>query len=159
MGIFKTLSAVARNRTTYRAGLLQAKAYRVLKQRTGKILAPFGISTIEWGFLGLLMDSTRMRARALADELGVEPPFVTVMAAKLEKKGLVAMQKNTEDKRAKTFYLTPRGKTFVEEVEKTVRAEIRPLVAGINPAAFIGYFQVLEKIVENSREKHDRSSL
>ena len=71
MNIIQKIQTVAQNRKTYRVGLLQAKAYRVLKHHTAKALSEFNISHIEWAFLGLLYDAPKgMRSSALAKELG-----------------------------------------------------------------------------------------
>ncbi len=153
MGILKKLSSVAKNRTTYRAGLLQAKAYRILKQKTAEILKPYGITTFEWAFVGLLADNAAMYPKDIASELGVERPFVTQMVAGLKKKGLVSETPDKADARAKTLSLTAKGKAFVTEVEPHVRANIRSVVAGIGPGDVMGYLSVLEKIVENDERK------
>ena len=153
MGIFRKLTSAAYNRTTYRAGLLQAKAYRILKQKTTELLAPHGISTIEWAFLGLLSDKKVLRAQEVAGELGVEPPFVTVMAAKLSKKGLVVMVRDEKDTRVKNISLTKEGHVFVEKTEISIRTGIRGLVSGARPNDLLGYLAILECIVANGARK------
>jgi DNA-binding MarR family transcriptional regulator len=153
MSIFRKIASAARNRTTYAAGLLQAKAYRILKQRTTELLAPAGISTIEWAFLGLLIDNDSLRAQEAAYELGVEAPFVTVMAANLSKKGFVSIAKDADDSRAKNISLTATGKRFVAKTETELRAGMRGLVSGASPNDLLGYLAVLECIVENGQKK------
>ena len=157
MGIFRKLTSAAHNRTTYRAGLLQAKAYRILKQRTTELLAPAGISTIEWAFLGLLIDNDSLRARETAYELGVEPPFVTVMAAKLSKKGFVIITKDADDSRAKNISLSEVGRQFVTTTEIELRSGMRGVIAGANPGDLLGYLAILECIVENGSKKTNKT--
>ncbi len=76
--------------TTYNTGLLQTKAYRILKSHTTELLRPYGITTIEWAFLGVLKDHKQgLRAVTIAQIIGVEQPFVTVLSNHLKKKQLV----------------------------------------------------------------------
>jgi DNA-binding MarR family transcriptional regulator len=150
MSILTKISRVARNSTTYRVGLLQARVYKILKERTSVVLAPLGVSTTEWAFLGLLKETKAMRPKHIAEELGVEPPFVTFMVTHLKKEKLVEESVDTRDSRAKMLSLTPKGKTFVEKTEKFIRNEMRPLIAGTSPGDLSGYLTVLEKVIENS---------
>ena len=156
MGIIKKITSVAHNRTTYRLGLLQAKAYRILKDETSIVLTPHDVSTVEWAFLGVLLDGKALRPKAAADELGVEAPFVTAMFAKLEKKGLVAQKADVTDSRAKTIFLTPKGIAFVEKIEPMVRAHMRALVSGSSTGDILGYISVLESIIENESKKEKK---
>ena len=75
--ILRKIHLISRNRTTHQVGLLQAKVYRILKQETNKHLATEGLTTLHWAFLGLLfVHSKGLRLQVVAQELGVEPPFV-----------------------------------------------------------------------------------
>ena len=149
MSIFKKLTSAVHNRTTYRVGLIQAKAYRILKQKTTALLKPYDLSTIEWAFLGLLFDNHTVRPTTAAEELGVEAPFVTVMTSRLKKKGLIITQKDASDSRAKILVLTPLGKAFVERIEGVVRGQMRPIIEGASTTDLIGYLATLERIIAN----------
>ena len=152
MSLLTKITQAARNRTTYTAGLLQARAYRILKERTSVVLAPLGLSTTEWAFLGLLMESKGMRPKHAADELGIEASFVTVMTAHLKKNGWIEEMSDTKDSRAKMLSLTPKGRTFVQKTEVHVRKEMRPLIEGAAPGDLLGYLSVLERIIKNSKK-------
>ena len=148
--MLETLASIARNRTSYRVGLLQARAYRILKQETTDILKQFEISTIEWAFVGLLYEKKVMRMKDIADELGVEAPFVSAMASRLGKKHLLVEEKS-EDSRVKLISLSPTGMKFVPETEHIVRESIRHLIKGVTPRDLIGYLAVLEAIISNEQ--------
>jgi DNA-binding MarR family transcriptional regulator len=153
MGYIQRLSSVARNRTTYRAGLLQAKAYRILKVRTNKELARIekGISSIHWALLGLLHDEhDGMRPHEAALELGVEAAFVTALVAELRKKGFVTTKADASDNRSKRLCITEKGTAFVASAEPKLRGAMRPLLAGLSVTELSSYLVALEKIVKNS---------
>jgi DNA-binding MarR family transcriptional regulator len=150
-GIVGKLQAMIRNRKTYQIGLLQAKAYRILKHHTTEALAPLNISTTEWAFLGLLYDAeTSIRASTAAEELGVEAPFITVLIKKLTHQGLVTTKTDKDDSRVKLLSLTPKGRTFVVDTEVYVRNKVRPLGKGAGISDIAGYVAVLESIIQNS---------
>ncbi len=152
-GIFKKIQSATHNRTTYRVGLLQAKAYRILKNHTGKGLEQHGLSTVQWAFLGLLHDNkSGMKPSVLAIELGVEAPFVTSLVAPLKKKGLVDSKRDEKDTRSKSIYLTTKGTTTVESIEKELRSFMKPLVDGSSIGELLSYVSVLETIIENAEK-------
>lgn len=153
MGLLKKIQHAVRNRTTYRAGLLQAKVYRALKTYTGEKIAKHDISTIDWALLGLLYDNQDgMRAKSLADELGVEAPFITVLIAKLQKKNLVGTKPDLKDSRAKNIFLTTKGKQFVPKVEAELFQDMKIFIEGIPKSEMLSYISVLEQINENSKK-------
>ena len=151
----KRLSAIGKNRTTYRVGLLQDRAYRVLKKNTLEALREFNISSVEWAYIGLVFDTDEgIRLSAAAKLLGVEAPFVTEISSRLvSEMGLIKIVPDEKDKRAKRAYITDKGKTFVEKVESHLRAETRPLLDGISAGEILGYLSVLSKIVQNSEKE------
>ncbi len=152
-GILKKIQRGSHNRTTYRVGLLQAKAYRVLKRHTMDALTDEGISTVEWALLGLLCDNKGgMRAAHLAKELGVEAPFVTSLLTHLNGMKLTASRGDARDSRVKIIHLTEQGTRFVEKTEKHLRAHMKKLLTGIGISDVLSYIVVLEKIIENSKE-------
>ncbi len=148
--IIKKIQNVIRNRTTYRVGLLQAKAYRLLKVYTQEGLSNKGISTIDWAFLGLLRDSLEgMKSNEIALELGVEPPFVTVLFQKMKKHEFVDSKKDIKDSRSKIISLSEKGKKFVSETESELRSHMKILLKDISKSDIISYVHVLEKITKN----------
>ena len=55
--------------------------------------------------------------RALAERLGVDPPYVTLMVDDLEKRGLVQRMPHPEDRRAKLVELTAAGRAAAERAD------------------------------------------
>lgn len=149
--MLKKIITTLRQSNTYRIGLLQARAYRILKQETSTILQPLGISTVEWAFLGLLYDKKVLRMKDAAQELGVEAPFITATFAQLHVKKLVQESRSEVDVRVKLLSLTDLGRSFVEETEEHVRKSMRYLMAGANPRDLIGYVSILELIIKNEK--------
>lgn len=150
INIIKKLKVAAHNTTTYRAGLLQTKAYRILKQHTTKLLSQHDITTVEWAMLGLLYDNKKgLRASALAYELGVEAPFITQIVNRIKKTAFIGQVQDAEDSRAKILQLTPKGRAFVDSTERYLRDETRSLFRGIPFADLMTYLSVMQAIIDN----------
>jgi DNA-binding MarR family transcriptional regulator len=153
MNITRKIKIASENTTTYRAGLLQTKAFRILNQRTTEILSEFGITTIEWAFLGLLYEAPLgTSSGALADELGVEASFVTQIVQRLKSSGHFAAEIDPEDNRVKIFTLTKSGRSFVQRTEKHVRKNMKPLLKNIPLGDLITYLSVMQSVIDNDSE-------
>lgn len=148
---FKKVVAEKAGLTTYAMGLLQAKAYRVLKNQTTEALKDFGISTIEWALLGLLYDNKEgLSFIMLATLLGVEAPFVTAMVHSLEKNNLVMRKSDKNDKRAKIVSLTAAGKNNIPKIEERVRQSSKFLLEHLSMSDILAYKKVLKTIIQNA---------
>ncbi len=153
MSLINKIALAAKNQKSYRVGLLQTKAYRVLKQHTAQALEQYDISTVEWAFLGLLNDQREgLRMNIVAQELGVEAPFVTQMMHKLDKTKYLEYKQDPQDSRAKLIMLTDDGKQFVDSTEKHLRQALKPLLKDIGINGILTYLEVLQKIVDNSKK-------
>ncbi len=153
MGFLKKITILAKNQKTYQVGLLQTKAYRVLKQRTAELLKTSDISTVEWAMLGILYDNSQgIRLNILADELGVEAPFVTKMMRKLLKNNLINLIADPEDSRAKVVCLTKQGKSFVEKTELYISKKMKNTFKDISKGDLLRYVLVLQTIVDSTQE-------
>jgi MarR family transcriptional regulator for hemolysin len=137
----------ARKLKTYSVGLLQTKVYRALKVNTELILKPYGISSIEWAYLGTISEYTNgIRAGDLAEILGVEAPFITSLSTKFLRRKLVAYEKDPTDKRAKCIIITTEGKKVVQEIEPILREESKKWLKDLSIKEVLTYIKVLKKI-------------
>jgi len=142
--------------TTYRVGLLQAKAFRLLNARTAELLRPHGLRPLEWAMMGLLFDEAGgMRPASLAKALGVKPPQITTVLGRLRGAGLFSVRVDEDDRRYKCVAITDKGKELVPNVERDLRGSMRGLVEGVSPRDMAGYADVLAAIVRNG-ERADR---
>jgi DNA-binding MarR family transcriptional regulator len=135
---------------TYQAGLLQAKAHRVLTSYMTEALAPYGISLPEWALLGLLKDHKVLRPSEIADHLGVKPPVATAHLKRLDSAGLIHRNQPADDSRVVEISLTPEGIRKVDTIESRLRVDLRGFLKGIKVADLITYIRVLAKLADKS---------
>lgn len=139
--------------TTYRVGLVQAKAFRILNMRTVEALEPYGIRPLDWALLGIVFERKEgISPSEIAEILGVKAPHVTSMMVRLKKKGLAQDSVNAEDRRHKSIVLTSEGKTFVPKVERVLRDSMRHLIKDASIKDMLAYVAVLSSIVENGND-------
>lgn len=138
---------------TYHIGLLQTKANKAIMGRTSEILSKVNVSNVDWVAMGTLMDHPNgLRPLELSEILGVEQPFITVVASKLSKRGYVEVFNDTTDKRAKILHITKAGKAFIKSTEKMLAKEMEKISTGITHAEAMTYFKVLKQIVDYSEK-------
>jgi len=143
----------AKNLKTYSVGLLQTKVYRALKANTELFLKPYGISSIEWAYIGTASEYPKgIRSTDLAEILGVEAPFVTSLSAKFHKRKLVEYQKDPNDKRVKCIVITPAGHALIKEIEPILREESKKWLKDLSVKEVLTYIKVLKKIAEQEKE-------
>jgi DNA-binding MarR family transcriptional regulator len=62
-----------------------------------------------------------MSLSALADAVGVDAPYATLIVDNLEERGLVARQPDPADRRRKLVTLTPEGSKAIEKLQRIER--------------------------------------
>lgn len=135
----------------YKLSLLQAKSYRFFKAYTTHILKKHKVSLLDFSLLGIIYDNHEVRLSDLAQELGVEPPFITVLVEELTKKNYTALVIDKDDKRVKKITLTKKGKTFLEHTENDIKNEMKPLLKGLSVEMYI-YIKVMQTLITNSEK-------
>ncbi len=152
MSLFKDINFIAKNRTTYDIGLVQARGYRALKQMTAAVLKPEGLTTIEWAMLGIISHhSDGIRSTEVAELLGVQPPLVSRLITKAESGNWITVTKGA-DKRERILSLSKHGAGQISRIENLVRTQLKPMLAGVAPRDLIGYLRTLSRIAENGKD-------
>ena len=147
-------------RKTYKAGLLQSKAFRILKYRTKEVLKPFSINATDWGVLGLLIDDKKgMQLRVIAQEAGVKQPYITRSIATLSALGYVTLARSQTDARAQIAFITKTGTAFVQSTEKIVLKQLKETFGNTSKLSLLGYVQTLDAIVSNAKDQYQEVDL
>jgi len=138
---------------TYNSGLLQAKAYRLLKSYISLTLKKYGISTVEWALIGQLYEVKSVTITEAAKILDVEKPFATNLAETLRKKGFVKRLVDKDDRRSKRISLTDKGNLQVPIIESDVRGAMSKILNEVSVEDIFSYVKVLEEIVKNTSKR------
>jgi DNA-binding MarR family transcriptional regulator len=139
--------------STYRTGVLQATAYRNLRDFMAITLGPHSITSEEWSILGIVHEETKnggIRVSALADILDVQTSFITNMVNKLQKQGYVLHKFDEDDARVRLIVGTDKAHLKVVEIESTLRKDMRMWLDDIDSEDVVTYIKVLTHIAGNS---------
>jgi DNA-binding MarR family transcriptional regulator len=127
---------------------LQGKSYRFIKNYVNTALAKEKLNALEWGILGLLYENSEgQRYVEIAQSMGVEPPFITELVAKLLKQNLIHSKDSEKDRRAKVLSLTEKGKKRVQAIESELAEKITSQFADISSGEWKTYKEVMNKII------------
>lgn len=139
--------------TTYQLSLLHSKTHRIIKQTTSAALKKYRLSYVDWALLGLLFEKEELRYGSLADELGVEPSFISVLIEGLKKKALIREKKHHSDKRVKQIYLTKKGKELVPVIEQYLKEKLDVLFSTLTPQDMSKYLTCMAILADKIKEE------
>lgn len=113
--------------TTYQAGIVQANAYRILKQAVGGFLQPYSLSMMEWFALGTIYDTGRdgIRPTELAKTLQTTMPYTTTLLHTLEAKEWIERTESTTDNRVKLVRMASGTEPACRKIEADLREKMR----------------------------------
>lgn len=138
--------------TTYQAGLLQAKAYRMLKEFMTFQLKRHSLSMMEWALLGYMYDrkAVPLRINDLASYFDVDISLISNMLNRLEHTKMVTRKIDEEDRRMRWVQLTLPAQEQVKNIEKHLRTQLAVWLRDIDHAELTGYVSVLKKIASKT---------
>ncbi|SON57641.1 transcriptional regulator SlyA [Hartmannibacter diazotrophicus] len=116
-----------RKTVTYRL----TQAARAHRTRAAMHLARIGLHPGQEAVLKALADGDGQSMSELATELGVQPPTVTKMIARLGVQGLVLRQVSDLDGRLARVYLTDKGREKIDLVNTAWKRIEREALAGL----------------------------
>ncbi|HEV7619959.1 MAG TPA: MarR family transcriptional regulator [Burkholderiaceae bacterium] len=108
---------------------------RAYKSAADRMAADFGLSqATAWPVVMIGRLGNGVRPGAVADALGLEPPSLVRVIDQLIEAGLVERHDDASDRRAKTLYLTAKGRLCAARLEKALIPFRRKLFDGIDRA-------------------------
>jgi DNA-binding MarR family transcriptional regulator len=137
---------------TYQIGLVHSKTYRIYKQITTTALKKYNLSFVDWLLLGLLYDAGEMRYGVLAETLGVEASFVSVLVEQLRARGYIREKKSTSDKRVKQIILSKKGLSLIPDVEEHLKSKISRATEGVPLSEMQKYMETIQ-MLEDTQSK------
>jgi DNA-binding MarR family transcriptional regulator len=147
------MKSLLQYRKSYKIGLLQTKAFRILKQQTNEALKPFNINATDWAVLGLLLEEKNgLQLKWLASELGVKQPYLTRSISKLKELGFISTATSESHTRATNAFITEKGKKFVISTESIIVKKVKPIFSNASPRNLIGYLQTLIAVASVAEE-------
>lgn len=134
---------------TYKAGVAQSSAYRMLMKFTDNAVKEYGITSMQWFMIGSIYDAgeSGVTVTRLSQLLDTNVPYITNTLNILEAKNIVTRTSHDEDSRSKVITIYPAFVSHVEQIEKDLRHKMQvTLYATITPQDLLVYIKVLYKL-------------
>lgn len=96
------------------------ETFHHLEQVYNRLIDPLGLSILEWYVLRALYTHDGMSASQLAQTVCRHPSSMTALLDRMEAKGLLRREMDSEDRRSVRLYLTACGQTYRPQVEIVV---------------------------------------
>lgn len=93
------------------------QAYRHLEHIYEQLIGPLGLSLLEWYALRALYEEDGLTASHLAAQVCRHPSSMTALLDRMEEKGLLRRQIDSEDRRSVRVFLTPAGHALQDDVQ------------------------------------------
>jgi DNA-binding MarR family transcriptional regulator len=142
---------------SYASGLLFTQAHKVVRDRIYHILEKYELTPSYWSILGITVHAPEgIRLAAVAKEMEVKAPLVTMLSDDLVKNELIVRIPHHTDGRAKLLVATAKGKKLVQEVESELSKEIECLMYGITSSEAAIFQKSLEAIIANAVDELEK---
>jgi len=112
------------------------RAARALGRRFDEAFRPLGITNGQFSLLASLNRPEPARMAAVARLLAMDRTSLTALLKPLERRGLVAVDVDAEDRRGRRLRLTPKGRRLLARalpIWERTHAEVESLLAGDSP--------------------------
>jgi DNA-binding MarR family transcriptional regulator len=106
------------------------QAYRHLEQVYERLIGPLGLTLLEWYALRALYAEDGLSASRLAAMVCRHPSSMTALLDRMEDKGLLRRETDTDDRRSVRIFLTARGRTLHPQIE-AIAGQLDHLLASL----------------------------
>lgn len=110
-----------------------SRARKMLSQRTGRLLAEYGLTESQLGTLEVLYHLGPMCQSDIGNKLLVSDGNITMVVNNLEKRGLISRQRDGKDRRQLMVSLTEKGQQLISELFPRHAKNIADLMGILSP--------------------------
>lgn len=115
--------------------LAAQRAARRLARRFDLALKPLGLTNGQFSLLTALNQPEPLSMGRLAEFLAMEPSTLTAVVKVLERRGLLAAERDSQDSRSKRLRITPEGVALMRKAVQVWRATHTQLESELRPGA------------------------
>jgi DNA-binding MarR family transcriptional regulator len=133
------------------------QAYRHLEQVYERLVGVLGLSVLEWYALRALYREDGLSASRLACDVCRHPSSMTALLDRMEEKGLLRREVDTDDRRGIRVCLTEQGRARQPRVED-IAAQVDALLNDLVTPEQLATFQYVLSVLQNVRVPESRES-
>lgn len=129
----------------------------VLLQRVNQFLKPFDISGPQYNVLRILRGSPNgLSCRQIADRMISRDPDVTRLLDRLEARGLIARERNAQDRRVVMAGITPAGLQLMAELDPLMVNEHSRQLGKLDREKLQQLIELLEQVRESPEDRGEK---
>ncbi len=137
---------------TYLSGMLFTQAHRLVRGRVYDLLETYNLNPTLWALLSIVSQSLDgVRSSVVAEQIGVKPPMVTMLADELVEQGLLRRVSHHTDGRVRILVASNKGNKLVGELENKLGKQIGELMNGLNEQEILTFQKSLSTIISNAQ--------
>jgi DNA-binding MarR family transcriptional regulator len=133
-----------------------ARVYHLHHRRADAELAPLGVTCGQPRILHHLDSRDGCIQRDLSEQCNLEPATVTNILALMERNGLIARERDAEDKRAYRVFRTEKGTEVHDRVESVFAKLEAECFRGFTAAEREQFFASLDRVYDNLKSASGR---
>ncbi len=136
--------------TAEEAAIAILRTADALRHHFGSVIEPHGVTLQQYNVLRILRGShpEPLPTLEIGDRLIERVPGITRLIDRLEEKGLVARQRDADDRRRVNCSITPKGLELLTRLDPIVAAADRAAVGDLAEADSEALVELLERIRE-----------
>jgi DNA-binding MarR family transcriptional regulator len=117
----ETVEPIDQARLTRLLGFRLTRTELQIRRMFLECVRAYELKPVDFSVLVLVDANTGANQRQLAEVLDVSPPNLAIVIARLMKRRLLRQVRGRQDRRMQHLYLTPAGKSLLEEAEVAVQ--------------------------------------
>lgn len=129
---------------------LARRFQQVCATMVGEAIADDGIVQLEYGSLIALEIEPGIDQRRLADAMGIDPSSASLIADRLEAKGLIQRRINGADRRARQLFLTRKGQALWRRLRVKSRVANMAVLAPLAPHERELFLDMLIRVIQGN---------
>ena len=118
-------------------------------QRMGQIMAELDLTPAQAFLLRFFTQNPGARSRDAETYLSLTHPTVCGILSRLEEKGFIRTQADSQDRRCKRSFPTPQGLNAQADVERGIQAVEEQMVAGFSLEEREIFSDLLQRAIQN----------
>ncbi len=109
-------------------GFLVVRTARSMKRALDSRLGPIGVTAAQHVIISTLAHEDGLSLSEVGKRAYLDKPAITGLADRMEKDGLVARRRSTNDRRVVKLHLTAKGRDLLQEMDRIATEVDRELV-------------------------------
>jgi DNA-binding MarR family transcriptional regulator len=130
---------------------LVRRLQQICQTMIGGVLQDAGLVQLEFALLVFVDDVPGISQQTLSEALGLDRNNVSLIADKLEARGLLKRAVNGADRRARELYITPKGNKLWRGCQPRVRQANDRILASLKADEKEFFLDMLVRVVEANR--------